>query len=298
MLQRACRDLLPGGGRRPVADVCCFRKQTSSISAIAGAGWQAGGQGCLALAARGLCRAAGPASGLAWAALRADHVRPGPCDSRSRGPSQNSLRSLRSLRSNNCDESVDDARCARGHEPCDSRLRITAHRPATPHRLRQHRGVRCRYANSAGTTLRGSRPSASNAQPSSTAQRGQSAAQRTTGENDLWAGPVQGPEPERSQPPRGASSAGPRLEMGEPQARPCLAGCRARGPAHPSRSEGQASLADGRLPRSGATRCNARRCGECPLPAPDAIVRNGPKPVSPALADFVRRRSRQARWSK
>ncbi|WP_292456113.1 hypothetical protein, partial [Methylibium sp.] len=33
-------------------------------------------------------------------------------------PSRNSLRSLRSLRSDNRDESVDEARCARSHEPC------------------------------------------------------------------------------------------------------------------------------------------------------------------------------------
>ena len=46
------------------------------------------------------------------------------------------------------------------------------------------------------------------AAPSSAAQRGQSGAQRRTGEKSLWAGPVQGPEPEASQPPRGASSAG------------------------------------------------------------------------------------------
>ena len=36
-------------------------------------------------------------------------------------PSPNSLRDLRSLRSNSVDESDNDARCARGHEPCASR---------------------------------------------------------------------------------------------------------------------------------------------------------------------------------
>ena len=46
-----------------------------------------------------------------------------PCGARSRGPSPNSLRSLRSLRSNNRDESVVDARCARGHEPWPCRPR-------------------------------------------------------------------------------------------------------------------------------------------------------------------------------
>ena len=38
-----------------------------------------------------------------------------PCGARARGPSRNSLRSLRS---NKRDESDDQARCARGHEPC------------------------------------------------------------------------------------------------------------------------------------------------------------------------------------
>jgi len=36
-------------------------------------------------------------------------------------PSPNSLRDLRSLRSDSVDESEDEARCARGHEPCASR---------------------------------------------------------------------------------------------------------------------------------------------------------------------------------
>ena len=40
-----------------------------------------------------------------------------PCGARARGPSRNSLRSLRSS-SNKRDESDNQARCARGHEPC------------------------------------------------------------------------------------------------------------------------------------------------------------------------------------
>ena len=44
--------------------------------------------------------------------------------------SHNSLRSLRSLRSNTCDESDIDSRCARGHEPCASRRSTGAPRPA------------------------------------------------------------------------------------------------------------------------------------------------------------------------
>ena len=54
-------------------------------------------------------------------AVGAAHRLPG--GTRSRGPSQNSLRSLRSLRSNSCDKSVVDARCARGHEPWPCRPR-------------------------------------------------------------------------------------------------------------------------------------------------------------------------------
>ena len=53
-----------------------------------------------------------------------------PCDARSRGPSLNSRRSLRSLCSNRRDESVDEARCARGHEPCASRRSRGALQPA------------------------------------------------------------------------------------------------------------------------------------------------------------------------
>ena len=44
-----------------------------------------------------------------------------PCAARPRGASQNSLRSLRSLRSNNRDENVFDARCARHPVVCAAR---------------------------------------------------------------------------------------------------------------------------------------------------------------------------------
>ena len=47
-----------------------------------------------------------------------------PCDARLRGPVQNSLRELRSLRSDSCDESAHEARCARGRESCASRRRF------------------------------------------------------------------------------------------------------------------------------------------------------------------------------
>ena len=60
-----------------------------------------------------------------------------PCDARGRGPSHNSLRSLRSLRSNKCDESDNEARCARGHGHCASRRLTGALRPART-RLGQH----------------------------------------------------------------------------------------------------------------------------------------------------------------
>ena len=58
-----------------------------------------------------------------------------PCDARSRGPPPNSLRSLRSLRSDRGGESDVEARCARGHEPCASRRLQRALRTA-PTRLR------------------------------------------------------------------------------------------------------------------------------------------------------------------
>ncbi len=45
-----------------------------------------------------------------------------PCDARSPRPAQNSLRSLRSLRSNSCAESVHEASFARASGSCASRL--------------------------------------------------------------------------------------------------------------------------------------------------------------------------------
>ena len=56
-----------------------------------------------------------------------------PCDARGRGPSHNSLRSLRSLCSDKCDKSDDEARCARGHGHCASRRLTGALRPARTH---------------------------------------------------------------------------------------------------------------------------------------------------------------------
>ena len=50
-------------------------------------------------------------------------------------PSQNSLRALRALRSDNRDESEDNSRCARGREPCASRRRRC---PPRPTRTRLH----------------------------------------------------------------------------------------------------------------------------------------------------------------
>jgi len=52
-----------------------------------------------------------------------------PCAPRPCGPRHNSLRSLRSLRSDNCRESVVDARCARGHKPCGARRHTCAPQP-------------------------------------------------------------------------------------------------------------------------------------------------------------------------
>ena len=64
-----------------------------------------------------------------------------PCGARSRGPSLNSLRSLRSLRSNRRDESVVEARCARGHEPCAPRRLTGAPQPARTRLCSHRRGV-------------------------------------------------------------------------------------------------------------------------------------------------------------
>ena len=56
-----------------------------------------------------------------------------PCAARSHGPPRNSLRDLRSLRSNSLGESDDEARCARGHEPCAPRRRICRCRRTPDH---------------------------------------------------------------------------------------------------------------------------------------------------------------------
>ena len=69
--------------------------------------------------ARGLRRAAVAACASLWL----------PCAPRPCGPRHNSLRSLRSLRSDNCRESVVDARCARGHKPCGARRHTCAPQP-------------------------------------------------------------------------------------------------------------------------------------------------------------------------
>jgi hypothetical protein len=70
---------------------------------------------------KGACRA-GRSASLVRSTLRFDF----PVLLGLAAPSQNSLRSLRSLRSNNCDESVDDSRCARGPQA----LRCSAHQKA------------------------------------------------------------------------------------------------------------------------------------------------------------------------
>ena len=55
------------------------------------------------------------------------------CAARSEGAPRNSLRSLRSLRSDNLGESEDEARCARGHESCAPRRRICRCRRTPTH---------------------------------------------------------------------------------------------------------------------------------------------------------------------
>ena len=62
-------------------------------------------------------------------------------------PSHNSLRSLRSLRSDRCDESVVDARCARGRKPCASRRLRGALQPARARLCGDGCGGRCEDQN-------------------------------------------------------------------------------------------------------------------------------------------------------
>jgi len=64
-----------------------------------------------------------------------------PCGTRSRGPSPNSLCSLRSRRSNRRRRVSSRSRCARGHEPCAPRRLNGAPRPARTHLCQQSRGV-------------------------------------------------------------------------------------------------------------------------------------------------------------
>ena len=59
-------------------------------------------------------------------------VRARPCAARSRGPRQNSLRELRSLRSDNCRESVHEARWRARPRPCAARRRPFAPGPTRP----------------------------------------------------------------------------------------------------------------------------------------------------------------------
>ena len=99
-----------------------------------------------------------------------------------RGPSRNSLRSLRSLRSDSRDESVHEARCARGHEPlrCSAPQMRCARRPATALRealvslcrgkaLRRHRACAAAGAKRARCPLRAVNPSKETALPAAQA---------------------------------------------------------------------------------------------------------------------------------
>jgi hypothetical protein len=76
------------------------------------AGWRVAGADLAAQRRRGRLR---PATEAGFAALSL------PCAPRGRGPAQNSLRSLRSLRSDNCAESVNEARFARAPDHCGAR---------------------------------------------------------------------------------------------------------------------------------------------------------------------------------
>ena len=80
-------------------------------------------------------RARRTGAGCGASACRSAHKADCPAVLGSKAPRQNSLRSRRSLRSDNCREHVDEARCARGPHPLRSsatRRRATAHpRPPT-----------------------------------------------------------------------------------------------------------------------------------------------------------------------
>jgi len=65
-------------------------------------------------------------------------------------PSQNSLRELSSLRSDNRDESEVDARCARGHKPCASRRLTRMPWPARTRLCRTRRGSRNGFTHRSG----------------------------------------------------------------------------------------------------------------------------------------------------
>ena len=80
----------------------------------------------VAVARRGRRRPAGAHAVAVSAALRLH------CDARPGVASHNSLRSLRSLRSDTCDESVDEARCARRPQACASRRHTNRPRRAPP----------------------------------------------------------------------------------------------------------------------------------------------------------------------
>ena len=154
--------------------------------------------------------------------------------------------------------------------------RRSAARPPTA--LQQHRAARrgaprarslrldalSRAAPSVPAEVRVGGGCGASAAPSSAAQRGESGAQRRTGEKRLWAGPVQGPEPNASQPPRGASSAGQPARSGgrrseaAPAARPHL--CDARSSARRARKADPTSITRGgpAMPPAGASRRAAR----------------------------------------
>jgi hypothetical protein len=154
----------------------------------------------------------------------------------SRGPPRNSLRSLRSLRSDSLGEFDVTWRAARAATSrCAARRRLrschTARprlcspppslckgsraagiEPAARHDARLRRAARggldARCAprpstkGDGGLQSRGRVPGGANVRRrAAQCSEGQSNAQRWTGEKPLWAGPVQGPEPKASQPP-------------------------------------------------------------------------------------------------
>ena len=106
---------------------------------------------------QGSARAKARAGGLqraAWAVVAALRL---PCDARSRGPAPNSLRSLRSLRSDSGAESDHETRCARRPQACAPRRLRSRPLRVPPAASRQRRALRTKALRLSETSRAGRR---------------------------------------------------------------------------------------------------------------------------------------------